>query len=102
MRSIPSNQNELSWWLSYIDSISAREVELGLDRVGQVAEKLGIQTLAKNTIVVAGTNGKGSCIAVMESILKRVGCNVGTYTSPHIARFSERIKLNGVEVVYGI
>ena len=98
MRSIPSNQNELSWWLSYIDSISAREVELGLDRVGQVAEKLGIQTLAKNTIVVAGTNGKGSCIAAMESILKRVGCNVGTYTSPHIARFSERIKLNGVEV----
>ena len=98
MRSTPSNQNELSWWLSYIDSISAREVELGLDRVGQVAEKLGIQTLAKNTIVVAGTNGKGSCIAVMESILKRVGCNVGTYTSPHIARFSERIKLNGVEV----
>ena len=98
MRSIPSNQNELSLWLSYIDSISAREVELGLDRVGQVAEKLGIQTLAKNTIVVAGTNGKGSCIAAMESILKRAGCNVGTYTSPHIARFSERIKLNGIEV----
>ena len=98
MRSIPSNQNELSWWLSYIDSISASEVELGLDRVGQVAEKLGIQTLAKNTIVVAGTNGKGSCIAAMESILKRVGCSVGTYTSPHISRFSERIKLNGVEV----
>ena len=98
MRAIPSNQNTLSWWLSYIDSISAREVELGLDRVRQVAEKLGIQTLAKNTIVVAGTNGKGSCIAAMESILKRAGCNVGTYTSPHIARFAERIKLNGVEV----
>ena len=98
MRATSSSQNELSWWLSHIDSISPRDVELGLGRVGQVAEKLGIQPLAKNTIVVAGTNGKGSCIAAMESILKRAGCSVGTYTSPHISRFSERIKLNGVEV----
>ena len=93
-----ADQNNLANWLSYIESIHLKDIDLELSRVTQVAKNLEIRKVAKKTIVVAGTNGKGSCIAVMESMLNHSGYNVGSYTSPHILRFSERIKLNGNEV----
>ena len=94
---LPSQRN-LGDWLSYIESTHPKDIDLGLGRVMKVAENLEIEKVAKKTITVAGTNGKGSCVATMESILNHSGHNIGSYTSPHILRFTERIKLNGKEV----
>ena len=91
-------QNDLADWLSYIESLHGKDIELGLSRVMQVATNLKINKVAKKTITVAGTNGKGSCISVMESALSHTKYSVGSYTSPHLLNFSERIKLNGSEV----
>ena len=91
-------KNDLSFWLAYIESLNIKEIELGLGRVIKVAQKLGIETVAEKTIMVAGTNGKGSCVAAMDITLRDLGYKVGCYTPPHISRFSERIKLDGVEV----
>ena len=91
-------QNDLADWLSYIESLHAKDIELGLSRVMQVAKNLNINKVAKKIITVAGTNGKGSCISVMESALSHSKYSVGSYTSPHLLKFSERIKLNGNEV----
>lgn len=92
------NKNDLSFWLAHIESLNTKEIELGLSRVIQVARNLGIESVAEKTITVAGTNGKGSCVAAMETMLRDLGYTVGCYTSPHISRFSERIKLDGIEV----
>ena len=92
------NKNDLSFWLSYIESLNTKEIELGLSRVFRVAQNLGIKTVADKIIMVAGTNGKGSCVAVMDIMLRDLGYRVGCYTSPHISRFSERIKLGDAEV----
>lgn len=92
----PENAN-LSSWLSYIDSVHPRNIELGLDRVRNVFSAMNLSPLANKVVIVAGTNGKGSCIATMESILVKSGYSVGSYTSPHIKNFSERIKLNAIE-----
>jgi dihydrofolate synthase/folylpolyglutamate synthase len=71
-------------------------VELGLDRVRAVWERLGDQ-LDAVVVTVGGTNGKGSCVAMLDAILRAGGYRVGTYTSPHIERFSERIRIGGEE-----
>lgn len=70
---------------------------MGLARVQQVAQRLGLATKpAPLTIVVGGTNGKGSSVALIAASLRGVGLRVATYTSPHILHFSERIAINGV------
>ena len=92
------NKNDLSFWLAYIESLNIKEIELGLNRVIQVAQNLGVEAVAEKTIMIAGTNGKGSCVAAMEVILRDLGYKVGSYTSPHILRFNERIKLDGAEI----
>ena len=92
------NKNDLSFWLAYIESLNIKEIELGLNRVIQVAQNLGVGAVAEKTIMIAGTNGKGSCVAAMEVILRDLGYKVGCYTSPHILRFNERIKLDGAEI----
>jgi dihydrofolate synthase/folylpolyglutamate synthase len=90
--------NNLDYWLSYIGSVHLNEIELGLDRVQAVYSRMNLKRLAKKIIVVAGTNGKGSCVAAMESILLESGYAVASYTSPHIKNFSERIKIFGIEI----
>ena len=92
------NKNDLSFWLDYIESLNIKEIQLGLNRVIQVAQNLGVEVVADKTIMIAGTNGKGSCVAAMEVILRDLGYKVGCYTSPHILRFNERIKLDGAEI----
>ncbi|MDG2421538.1 MAG: Mur ligase family protein [Gammaproteobacteria bacterium] len=94
-------ENNLDYWLSYISSVHLNEIELGLERVQVVYSRMNLKKLAKKVVVVAGTNGKGSCVAAMESILLESGCTVASYTSPHIKNFSERIKLCGIEVEEG-
>jgi dihydrofolate synthase / folylpolyglutamate synthase len=95
----------LEQWLAHIEALHPRGIagiELGLDRVRVVSGALG-QQVALNTagtpiFMVAGTNGKGSVVAYLANILDRAGYKVGTYTSPHLIHFNERIRLNGEPV----
>ncbi len=92
---------DLADWLDHIEQMHPRGqagIELGLDRVAVVAAELRQATrLAdKPILTVAGTNGKGSVVTYLSTILDRAGYSVGTYTSPHLVRFNERMRLNGV------
>ncbi|MFM7122575.1 MAG: bifunctional folylpolyglutamate synthase/dihydrofolate synthase, partial [Fluviibacter sp.] len=93
----------LDQWLAQIEAMHPRGVagiELGLERVRVVSEHLGQQaalTAARVPIImVAGTNGKGSVVAYLSNMLDRAGYKVGTYTSPHLIHFNERVRINGV------
>ncbi|WP_425525809.1 bifunctional tetrahydrofolate synthase/dihydrofolate synthase [Xanthomonas campestris] len=70
---------------------------MGLERVREVAARLQIEAPAKHVIVVGGTNGKGSTVAFIEAIGRAAGWKVGTYTSPHLLRYNERVRIHGVE-----
>lgn len=87
----------LADWLAYIEGQHPRQIELGLDRVREVADRLGLVKPAREVIAVAGTNGKGSTVAFIESIARAGGWKVGAYTSPHLFRYNERVRVNGVE-----
>lgn len=90
--------NHLHEWLKWQETLHFTAIELGLDRCTQVAENMGLLHPEFTVISVAGTNGKGSSVTMMESILANSGYKTGCYTSPHLIRYNERIKLNGVEV----
>ena len=87
----------LSDWLAKLETISSREIDLGLERVVHVLERLALPDAAR-VFHIAGTNGKGSTVAMLESLLRHNGFRVGCYTSPHIQRYNERIRIDGVEV----
>ena len=88
----------LADWLQHIDRVHPRDIEMGLIRVSRVAASLGIQKPAPRTVIVAGTNGKGSTCIALESLLLAAGRRVGTTLSPHISRFNERIRVAGTEL----
>jgi len=83
----------LSEWLSWQESLHSTEIELGLERVGEVYQRLYSQAFNTPVISVAGTNGKGSSVALLESIYTQAGYRVGCYTSPHLFHYNERIRL---------
>jgi len=87
--------NTLEDWLSWQETLHPSEIELGLARVGEVLARLNLQRPDFTLITVAGTNGKGSSVAMLESILRAAGYRVGSYTSPHLLRYNERIKVDG-------
>jgi dihydrofolate synthase/folylpolyglutamate synthase len=89
--------NSLRDWLAWLETLSPREIDLGLERVLEVLERLALQ---KPTLVihVAGTNGKGSSSAMCEALLRRGPGRVGCYTSPHLLHYNERIRIDGVAV----
>ena len=85
----------LDEWLSWQESLNPKEIDLGLDRVSEVLHRLGFSAeFFCPVITVAGTNGKGSCVAFIESILQHAGKRVGCYTSPHLFKYNERIRIN--------
>jgi len=86
----------LAGWLRYIETLHATPVALGLERVGEVAQRMSIR-LACPVVTVAGTNGKGSTCAMLESMLRHAGYRTALYTSPHLLRFNERVRVDGVE-----
>lgn len=91
--------NTLQEWLRWQESLHPKSIDLGLARVRQVHEALGhAATPPFVTITVAGTNGKGSTVAFLEAIYLAAGYRVGTYTSPHLLRYNERIRLDGEPV----
>ena len=83
-------------WLDYIQGLHTQMMDLGLERVREVANRLDITSrqIAKRTIVVGGTNGKGSTVAYISHIAKAAGLRVGSYTSPHLRKFNERVCIN--------
>lgn len=86
---------DLQSWLSWQESLHSSEIELGLDRVRQVAANMGLQSAwSIPVITVAGTNGKGSSVATLESIYHHAGYRAGSYTSPHLISYNERIKID--------
>ena len=85
-------------WLEWQEELHFTAIELGLDRCTAVAENMGLLNPDFTVISVAGTNGKGSSVTMMESILGNSGYKTGCFTSPHLIRYNERIKLDGVEV----
>ncbi|MDG2459653.1 MAG: Mur ligase family protein [Luminiphilus sp.] len=87
----------LSEWLRRLESQHPTDIELGLDRVSIVASAMGLLGGKTYTFSVAGTNGKGSVVAVLAAALVGAGYSVGVYTSPHLHRFNERIVINGTE-----
>lgn len=88
----------LTDWLSLIDSFHPKEIDLGLARVSVIAESLGLSKFLCPVITVAGTNGKGSVVKFLESIYCSAGYRVGAYTSPHLLRFNERLRINQVDI----
>jgi dihydrofolate synthase/folylpolyglutamate synthase len=90
--------DNLPEWLEWQEELHFTAIELGLDRCTAVAENMGLLNPDFTVISVAGTNGKGSSVTMMESILGNSGYKTGCYTSPHLIRYNERIKLDGVEV----
>lgn len=90
----PQSVWTLSDWLAWLETLSPREIDLGLERVAAVLERL---SLARPELVltVAGTNGKGSCAAMLDSLLREGGRRTGCYTSPHVLRYNERIRVDG-------
>lgn len=85
-------------WLAWQESLHPQTIDLGLERVTKVFRDLHPNYRKPLTITVAGTNGKGSCIATLEAIYRAQGYHVGAYTSPHILKYNERIKINGIPV----
>lgn len=91
------SERNLIQWLDYQQRIHPRSVELGLDRVGTVWQRMGAPRPAPVVISVGGTNGKGSTVALLEAMLAAAGKHVGSYTSPHLLRYNERIRIDGVD-----
>ena len=88
----------LEQWLSWQETLHLSEIDLGLKRIRQVAKKLDLIAPDFPIITVAGTNGKGSSVAMLDAILKAQGYKTGNYTSPHLVEYNERIKLQGFNV----
>lgn len=91
-----STLSTLAERLAWQESLQGAAIQLGLDRVRTVAQRMQLLNLPFPVMTVAGTNGKGSTCAMLTSCLVQAGYQVGTYTSPHIQHYNERIALNGV------
>ena len=81
-------------WLAYLETLHPKAIAMGLDRVEAVRARMGT-TLACPVITVTGTNGKGSTCALLEAMFAAAGFRTGLYTSPHLARYNERVRING-------
>jgi dihydrofolate synthase/folylpolyglutamate synthase len=90
-------KRSLEQWLDYQLLVHPKSIAMGLERVGAVAERLHIGKPATHVITVAGTNGKGSTVAFIEAIARAEGLKVGAYTSPHLLRYNERVRIDGVD-----
>jgi dihydrofolate synthase / folylpolyglutamate synthase len=98
---IPDSQSchTLADWLCYIEqSHPVHQIELGLERVLNVAQRANLHQLPGKIILIGGTNGKGTTARLLEQVLLAQGFSVGVYSSPHLLQFNERLRLNGVDL----
>jgi dihydrofolate synthase / folylpolyglutamate synthase len=93
----PAGFTTLADWLDHCERLHPTTIDMGLERVRQVADRMG-NHIACPVITVAGTNGKGSTCAMLEAILGQSGYRTGVYTSPHLVHFEERLRLQGQPV----
>jgi len=96
----PGSSASLAEWLVWLESLSSSEIVLGLERVSAVMARMNLRRPLR-TITVAGTNGKGSSVAMLESLYLQRDRSVGAYTSPHIHRYNERVRVAGEDVADG-
>jgi len=89
------NEYDLAQWLSWMEQSHPTEIDLGLDRIRQVAGRLSLDFGSAKVVTVAGTNGKGSTQKMLESVLAGNGHRVGCYSSPHFIHYNERVRLCG-------
>lgn len=94
----PAPGASVDQWLHWLEAIHPTEIDLGLDRVLVVLRRLFPRKPDARIITVAGTNGKGTTVATLEHLLRLGGRTTGAYTSPHLQRYNERVRLNGVDI----
>jgi dihydrofolate synthase / folylpolyglutamate synthase len=87
----------LAEWLEYQEHVNVHSIELGLDRVRAVWERMGAARPAPVVMTVGGTNGKGSTVALLEAMLMAAGHRVGCFVSPHLLAYNERIRIDGID-----
>lgn len=97
-KSTPQATSPLATWLSYLENLHGKTIDMGLERVSRVAAALDVLKPAPFVFTVAGTNGKGTTCRTLESILLAAGYRVGVYSSPHLVRYTERVRVQGGEL----
>ena len=97
-KTIPSQSSSLDDWLFYLESVHPANIAMGLERVADVANNIGLLNIPSKIILIGGTNGKGTTARCLESLLLAQGYSVGTYASPHLIRYNERVRINGQEL----
>jgi dihydrofolate synthase/folylpolyglutamate synthase len=95
---IPQATSPLAAWLCYLENLHAKPIELGLERVQKVAAALDVLKPAPTVFTVAGTNGKGTTCRTLEMVLMAAGYSVGVYSSPHLVRYTERVRIQNEEL----
>lgn len=95
MSALDENAKSVSDWLAILEQRHPSAIDLGLERVGEVADRLNLRQFPCPVITVAGTNGKGSTVATIVAIARAAGWRVASYTSPHLVHFHERINCDG-------
>ncbi|MEM0651524.1 bifunctional tetrahydrofolate synthase/dihydrofolate synthase [Klebsiella huaxiensis] len=95
---IPQAASPLATWLSYLEHLHSKTIDLGLARVSEVAARMAVLKPAPFVFTVAGTNGKGTTCRTLESVLMAAGFKVGVYSSPHLVRYTERVRVQGEEL----
>lgn len=88
---------QLNDWLGRLERLHFKSIDMGLERIRVVADRLDLLSETPFIFTVAGTNGKGSTVALLDAFLRNSGFKTGLYTSPHLVRFNERVCINGVE-----
>ncbi|MFK7161000.1 folylpolyglutamate synthase/dihydrofolate synthase family protein [Marinospirillum sp. MEB164] len=98
----PVFPQDLASWLDHLEQLHSQEIDLGLERVHQVAQRLALPLRSEQrqaqVIMLAGTNGKGSTLTLTQALAQAAGCRTASYTSPHFLHFNERIQLDGQPV----
>ena len=84
-------------WLAWQEQLHPNAIDLGLDRVRRVLKSMALEPPPFRVLTVGGTNGKGSCVAFLDAMLRAAGYHVGAYTSPHLLRYNERVCINGMQ-----
>ena len=98
MDNLPQATSPLATWLYYLEHLHSKAIDLGLDRIRQVASSLDVLKPAPLVFTVAGTNGKGTTCRSLETVLMAAGYRVGVYSSPHLIRYTERVRIQGEEL----
>ncbi len=91
----PLTARTFTEWLQWIETLHPRSIDLGLERVHAMLDAIALRRPPFTVITVGGTNGKGSTVTMCDAILRAAGYRVGAYTSPHLVRFNERVRVQG-------